>query len=73
MKIKSEPSINYTNKTRNKKAIKFIIIHYTGMQSEIESVNRLKDPKFNVSCHYLIGRKGNTIQKQVKFINKILL
>ena len=32
------------------------------MQSEIESVKRLKDPKFNVSCHYLIGRKGNTIQ-----------
>ena len=62
MKIKSEPSINYTNKIRNKKTIKFIIIHYTGMQSEIESVKRLKDPKFNVSCHYLIGRKGNTIQ-----------
>ena len=32
------------------------------MQSEIESVKRLKDPKFNVSCHYLIGRKGNTLQ-----------
>ena len=32
------------------------------MQSEIESVKRLKDSKFKVSCHYLIGRKGQIIQ-----------
>ena len=32
------------------------------MQSEIESINRLKNPKFRVSCHYLINRKGEIIQ-----------
>ena len=32
------------------------------MQSEIESLNKLKDYNSNVSCHYLIGRKGNVIQ-----------
>ena len=28
------------------------------MQSEIESIKRLKNPKYKVSCHYLINRKG---------------
>ena len=32
------------------------------MQSEIESINRLKNPKFKVSCHYLINRKGKIVQ-----------
>ena len=45
-----------------KKNIKFVIIHYTGMQSEIESIDRLKDKKCKVSCHYLINRKGHVIQ-----------
>ena len=28
------------------------------MQSEIESIVRLKSPKSKVSCHYLINKKG---------------
>ena len=32
------------------------------MQSEIESVARLKDPKSKVSCHYLINREGRISQ-----------
>tara|TARA_B100000035_G_scaffold291653_1_gene279671 strand:+ start:1607 stop:2224 length:618 start_codon:yes stop_codon:yes gene_type:complete len=32
------------------------------MQSEIESLERLKSPKHKVSCHYLINRKGEAIQ-----------
>ena len=32
------------------------------MQSEIESIKRLKNPKYKVSCHYLINRKGKIIQ-----------
>ena len=62
MKIKFDYSPNFTSKKRNSKDIKFVIIHYTGMQSEIESINRLKNPKFKVSCHYLINRKGKIIQ-----------
>ena len=62
MKIKSNFSPNYSKKIRSKKEIKFVIIHYTGMQSEIESVKRLKNPKAKVSCHYLINRGGNVVQ-----------
>ena len=51
-------SINYSKKTRSKKKIKFVIIHYTGMQSEIESLKKLSNPLSEVSCHYFIGRKG---------------
>ena len=39
-----------------------VVIHYTGMQSKIESIKRLVNPKHKVSCHYLIDRKGQVIQ-----------
>ena len=62
MKITYNFSPNCSKKKRLKSKIKFIIIHYTGMQSEIESIKRLKNPKYKVSCHYLINRKGKIIQ-----------
>ena len=62
MKINSDLSPNYSKKRRLKKDIKFVIIHYTGMQSEIESLKRLKDPKYMVSCHYIISRTGKVTQ-----------
>ena len=62
MKIKLLNSPNYSRNTRPKKTIKFVIIHYTGMQSEIESINRLINKNSKVSCHYLINRKGTIIQ-----------
>ena len=58
MKILTNYSPNHSKKTRIKANIKFIIIHYTGMQSEIESINRLKNPRYKVSCHYFINRRG---------------
>ena len=62
MKIISDFSPKFFQKTRLIKEIKFVIMHYTGMQSEIESIYRLKDPKFKVSSHYLINRKGEVTQ-----------
>ena len=62
IKIHLDLSPNFTKKTRKIKDIKFIIIHYTGMQSEIESLKRLKSHSSKVSCHYLINRKGRIIQ-----------
>ena len=41
MKIKIDPSPNFSKK-RVKSKIKHVIFHYTGMQSEIESLKRLK-------------------------------
>ena len=51
-------SPNYSNKTRKFNSIKFLIIHYTGMQSMRASVLRLLSLKSKVSCHYLINRNG---------------
>ena len=58
MQININKSINFSKKSRNKQNIKFLIIHYTGMQSARVSLNRLKNPKTKVSCHYFIDRKG---------------
>ena len=69
MRKKIDLSPNFNNRTRPIKSIKFIIFHYTGMQSEIESIKRLKNPKSKVSCHYLINRQG--IITQMVLDNKI--
>ena len=69
MKFKSIYSPNFDKKDRSKKTIKFIIIHYTGMQSERESLKRLSNTKFKVSCHYLVNRKGK-IYSMVKDENE---
>ena len=58
MRIPKYYSPNFDLKTRSNKTITVIIIHYTGMQSERESLKRLISPKSKVSCHYLIRRNG---------------
>jgi N-acetylmuramoyl-L-alanine amidase len=62
MRKKIYLSPNISKKSRKKTDIKFIIIHYTGMQSEIESTRRLRSIKSKVSCHYFINRKGLIVQ-----------
>tara|TARA_Y100000590_G_scaffold467741_1_gene647719 strand:+ start:5085 stop:5795 length:711 start_codon:yes stop_codon:yes gene_type:complete len=51
-------SPNFSLKKRSSKIITQIILHYTGMQSERESLKRLTSPKSKVSCHYVINRNG---------------
>ena len=51
-------SPNYDRKKRAPNSIQIIVFHYTGMQSERESINRLCNPSSKVSSHYLISRKG---------------
>ena len=58
MKINILQSPNYSIKSRPKKKIKFIVIHYTGMQSVRACIKRLTNSKSKVSTHYLIDRKG---------------
>ena len=58
MKSKILQSPNYSIKSRPKKRIKFIVIHYTGMQSVRECIKRLTNSKSKVSTHYLIDKKG---------------
>jgi len=58
MKIKKYYSPNFDRKKRSNKTIKLIVIHYTGMQSERDSLKRLCNPNSKVSSHFLINRKG---------------
>jgi len=62
MIIKTSYSVNSSKTVRKNKDIKLIVIHYTGMQSKIESIKRLSNPKHKVSCHYLIDRKGQILK-----------
>ena len=52
-------SCNFSLPKRQKKRIKFIILHYTGMKNELNALNRLIDPKSKVSAHYFITNNGN--------------
>ena len=54
-------SPNFTTYKRNKKNIKYLIYHYTGMRSENKAINRLTDVRSKVSCHYFIKRNGELV------------
>ena len=54
-------SPNFSLPKRPKKSIKFIIIHYTGMKKELDSIKRLKSPRSKVSSHYLIKKNGEIL------------
>ena len=54
-------SINFGLPIRNKKFIKFIIIHYTGMKNQSNAIKKLCDPKSKVSSHYFITNSGKVI------------
>mgnify|MGYP002059633366 FL=1 len=54
-------SINFDLPERDRKLIKFIIIHYTGMKKESEALKRLSNPKSKVSTHYFIKNNGTVI------------
>ena len=58
MKIIAHFSPNFNEKKRPIDSIKILVIHYTGMQSERESIIRLSDPKFEVSSHFVISQNG---------------
>ena len=59
MQIKLNKSVNFSKKSRSSKNIRFLILHYTGMQSARVSMKKLKNPSSKVSCHYLIDRNGD--------------
>ena len=51
-------SPNFTRKKRSINSIKIVVIHYTGMQSERESIMRLCNPRSKVSSHFVINQNG---------------
>ncbi len=54
-------SINFNIPKRQKKIIKFIIIHYTGMKNEQSAIKRLTQSSSKVSSHYFIKNSGEII------------
>ena len=60
-KITSNYSPNFSLPKRSKGKIKYIIIHYTGMKSEISVIKRLSNEKSKVSAHYFIKKNGQII------------
>ena len=60
-KISQNYSINFNSIKRSKKNIKFIIIHYTGMNKELSAINKLCNAKSKVSAHYFIKKNGSVL------------
>ena len=58
MQINNLYSPNFDENKRSVNKIKIIVMHYTGMQSERESITRLCDPKSKVSSHFVINKNG---------------
>tara|TARA_A100001015_G_C14953594_1_gene697805 strand:- start:115 stop:831 length:717 start_codon:yes stop_codon:yes gene_type:complete len=54
-------STNFGLPKRLKKSIKFIIIHYTGMQNQLAAIKKLGDSKSRVSTHYFIKNNGKIL------------
>ena len=54
-------SINFSLPKRQKKTIKFIVIHYTGMRKQSEAIRRLCDHSSKVSSHYFIKNNGKIL------------
>jgi len=60
-KISLNYSPNFNAIKRSQKNIKFIIIHYTGMNKETSALKRLCDTKSKVSAHYFIKKNGSVL------------
>jgi N-acetylmuramoyl-L-alanine amidase len=61
IKTSKNYSPNFNTVKRNKKEIKFIVFHYTGMKKESDAIDRLVNIQSEVSSHYLIKNNGEII------------
>ncbi|MCK5575011.1 MAG: N-acetylmuramoyl-L-alanine amidase [Sphingomonadales bacterium] len=53
------PSPNHDERTL---PVDMLIMHYTGMQSGPDALERLRDPQWRVSAHYLVEEDGRIFQ-----------
>tara|TARA_B100001093_G_scaffold87557_1_gene79512 strand:+ start:242 stop:964 length:723 start_codon:yes stop_codon:yes gene_type:complete len=60
-KISYNYSPNFYLNKRKPKDVKYIIIHYTGMRTDKESIEKLTNVKSSVSCHYYINESGKIL------------
>lgn len=57
MKLRDRPSPNFDAR-QGSGAVEMLILHYTGMRTAGEAIERLCDPAAKVSAHYLIEEDG---------------
>lgn len=59
MHIHSHPSPNYDDRQAG---IDMLVLHYTGMKSAAEALQRMCDPEAGVSAHYMVDEDGAVYQ-----------
>lgn len=59
MKIEAHPSPNFNDR---KHPIDMLVLHYTGMKTGQEALDRMCDPAAEVSAHYMIWEDGRVMQ-----------
>jgi N-acetylmuramoyl-L-alanine amidase len=58
MRLIETPSTNFDERPQGL-AVDMLVLHYTGMRSRDEALERLCDPAAKVSAHYLIDENGD--------------
>ncbi len=56
MNVIDAPSPNFDDRARG---VDMVILHYTGMPTGKEALDRLRDPNAKVSAHYLVEENGD--------------
>lgn len=51
-----KPSFNFND--RPNEPVSILVLHYTGMRSLEDALDKLSKPEGKVSCHYLVSEKG---------------
>ena len=59
VKINQAPSPNFDERTL---PISLLILHYTGMKTGAEALERMRDPQAKVSAHYMVEEDGQIFQ-----------
>lgn len=59
MNITDLPSPNFNDR---KTPIRFVVLHYTGMETGQVAIDRLRDPDAGVSAHYVVEEDGNVLR-----------
>jgi N-acetylmuramoyl-L-alanine amidase len=57
MQIRDLPSPNFDDRNA---PIDILLLHYTGMRTAQEAIDRLRDPQAQVSAHYVVDEGGTT-------------
>lgn len=60
MIVRQHPSPNFND--RQGVAVDMLVLHYTGMPTADEALQRMCDPKAEVSAHYMIDEDGSVLQ-----------